>query len=606
MGRFKKVALLKGIQRLEPPSYTFSSDLTELCHLAAFIEQDVDDIQIPVGVYEKNPYEKFRQSIRKSRFDLVGISAMTCGYNSAQKFAQVAKEEGAFVVLGGYHPTALPDEVLANPNVDAVIRGEGELTLRELTLEGASKHVAGLSFKDQGEIIHNLDRPLIENLDVLPMPLRKIRPSRFGEAGDQYSIDSVYSSRGCIAKCTFCSNDMVNKMLRNRSPEHFVAELELLHDPNQQRVVKFWDSVFMFDAERVEKIVELMFKKNLTNFNIITESRSNDVIRCKHLLKDMKRVGFKKLQIGIESPNPETFKLLRKGGSNSKHEEAIRLVKEHNMKLEAFFIIGHPNESEEDVKKYPEFVDRLGIEHGALFFVMTPYPGTQIFREYREKNLIESYNWDSYNNYGAVIHLEKMSREHLLNLLAYCYGNVQGIPYAFKKGKTLPRFFVHFLGFSFIWLYLFELQGMPEKKTRNRFFEYLFNAGLGTYQKKRVLKPLSRFFGLFMNKFELVFIIDEEKALLISFAMNKDELSLEVRYTDERDKGKKRLSFSLDDLEEVRTPIDMVDLNALMFMARKKKSLLTEGIHYLPNIMTTLGAFISLIFRTLKKSDYPC
>ncbi|MFQ5443599.1 MAG: B12-binding domain-containing radical SAM protein, partial [Nitrospinales bacterium] len=270
MSRFKRVALIKAHQKLEPPNHTFTSDLTEIAHLGAFIENDVEYVTMPVGPYDKMPFKKFEESLIRERFDFVGISAMTGGYNNAREFARVARQAGAFVTMGGYHPTALTDDVLADPNVDAIIRGEGEVTLRDLVVNGPSKDVLGLSYKENGEQIHNPDRPLIEDLDTLPFPLRKIRPTRFGEPGDQYSMDTIYSSRGCIAKCTFCANDTMNKSLRNRSPEHFVAELETLHDPRVKKVLKFWDSIFLFDPDRVEKIIQLMFKKNLTNFRLIT------------------------------------------------------------------------------------------------------------------------------------------------------------------------------------------------------------------------------------------------------------------------------------------------------------------------------------------------
>nr|NIP99078.1 radical SAM protein [Nitrospinaceae bacterium]NIS83674.1 radical SAM protein [Nitrospinaceae bacterium]NIT80470.1 radical SAM protein [Nitrospinaceae bacterium]NIU94872.1 radical SAM protein [Nitrospinaceae bacterium]NIY13464.1 radical SAM protein [Nitrospinaceae bacterium] len=303
MGVFKRVALLKGHQKMEPPNHSYSSDLTELCHLAAYIEQDVECVAIPVSPYDKNPFRVFEKNLKRHRFDLVGISCMTSGYNSGRDYARLAREAGAYVVMGGYHPTALTDEVLADPNVDAVIRGEGERTLQDLVLQGPGRQVAGLSFREGEAIVHNPDRALITDLDALPLPLRRIRPTRFGERGDRYSIDTLYSSRGCIAKCTFCANDTVNQSFRPRSPEHFIAELEQIHDPRQKKIVKFWDSIFLFDPDRVAKIVDLMFRKNLTNFRIITESRSDDVIRCEALMRDLKRVGFEKIQVGVESPD---------------------------------------------------------------------------------------------------------------------------------------------------------------------------------------------------------------------------------------------------------------------------------------------------------------
>ncbi len=88
---------------------------------------------------------------------------MTCSYSNSLRFAERAKRAGAYVVMGGYHPTALPQEVLSSPWVDAVIRGEGELTLRNFVLKRPSKEVLGLSFKANGCFIHTPDRPLVEN-----------------------------------------------------------------------------------------------------------------------------------------------------------------------------------------------------------------------------------------------------------------------------------------------------------------------------------------------------------------------------------------------------------------------------------------------------------
>ncbi|MFQ5717014.1 MAG: hypothetical protein ACE5GQ_07920, partial [Nitrospinales bacterium] len=100
MSYFKRIALLKGRQRIEPPNETYASDLTELCHLGAFIENDVDIVSIPVGPYHKNPYKAFAKSLKKYRFDFLGISLMTGGYHSAMEYARLAKEAGVYVAAG--------------------------------------------------------------------------------------------------------------------------------------------------------------------------------------------------------------------------------------------------------------------------------------------------------------------------------------------------------------------------------------------------------------------------------------------------------------------------------------------------------------------------
>ena len=122
------------------------------------VQEDVDSIAIPVNTYASDPIRDFKRYLKTHPTDMIGISSMTGAYSNALKYARIAKEHGLFVVLGGYHPTALPGEVLKSPYVDAVIRGEGELTFKEFVNNGPNEGVLGLSFKRNGDVIHNPDR----------------------------------------------------------------------------------------------------------------------------------------------------------------------------------------------------------------------------------------------------------------------------------------------------------------------------------------------------------------------------------------------------------------------------------------------------------------
>ncbi len=567
MSHFTRVALVKSHQKFEPVDPAYTTDITELSHLGAFIEKDVEHVGIPVNPYSRNPFQDFAKSMKTGNYDFVGISAMTPGYNSAREYARIAKEAGKYVIMGGYHPTALPDDVLADPNVDAVVRGEGELPLRDLILNGPGAHVAGLSFKgDDGSIIHNPPAALIENLDELPMALRNIRPERFGEKGDDYSVDTVYSSRGCIAKCTFCANDTMNQSFRPRSPENFVDELEQIHDKKVRKLVKFFDSIFMFDPDRVDKILQLMFKRNLTNFRIFTETRTDDVIRCKHLMKDLKRLGFEKILIGIESPNPETYKKLRKGGSLRKHEQAIQILQDAQIRMDAFLIIGHLHETEEDIQKYPDFAKRTGLDHQAMYFVMTPYPGTQIYEEYAKRKLIESFDWDNYNNFGAVVRLEKMERSTLRNLLSHCHGSTGGFSYWFQKQSGLIGVIIQLFYMTVFWLYFYDCQGEDTREGKNDFMRSFFGASYDRYHKKRKVSSLMKFTHLFCKTFRFRFEIDGPKdSFLMDFRANRDDFWMEVRPYVPADG--KMLTVTLDDMSKIRHTISMSDANGLMFIA---------------------------------------
>lgn len=608
MGYFKRVAIIKSQQKFEPIDPGYTTDITELCHLASFIEKDVDRVVIPVCPYDKNAFKNFRKSIQRENFDMVAISAMTPGYKSAREYARIAKEAGIYVVMGGYHPTALPEEVLSDPNVDAVIRGEGELPFRDLVLNGPGPDVLGLSYQDNGDQVHNGPQSLIRDLDLLPMPNRKLRPVRFGEKGDAYSVDTVFSSRGCIAKCTFCANDTMNQNFRPRSPEHFVEELEQIHDSKVKKIVKFYDSIFLFDPARVEKIMELMFKRNLTNFRIYTESRSDDMIRCKHLMKDLKRLGFEKILIGIESPDEETFKKLRKGGSVGKHEKAIRILQEADIRMDAFLIIGHTHETEQDIKKYPEFAKRVGLHHQAVYFVMTPYPGTQIYKEYESKNLIESFDWDNYNNFGAVVRLENLDRADLRNLLSYCHGTTAGFSHWVQRQSGIPGIIFRLFYMTIFWLYFFDCQGEDTRKGRNDFIRSFYKACYGSYQKKRKTGLLGKLYQLFSKTFKMRFdIAGEEDSFVMIFNLNRDSLRLDVRPYEKGDG--KMLTVTLDDLDEAHQNLDMSSANGLMFLCEDESGSLKRLFRCLScfpllvlTLKTAFTVFLNMGLRYLRPS----
>lgn len=421
MVEFPSVALVKANQPIPALLNYGISDLVEVAGLAAAIRELVDDLAIPVGPWDRDPLAGFAAFARRRRPSLVGVSTDTCGISSALAYAGIAKQHGAYVVLGGHHPSALPEQVLADPNVDAVVRGEGELTLAELVAEGPSRQVAGLSFKDGAEIVHGPERLLIEDLDTLPLPLRALRPPRFGLDGLHYHTDTVYTSRGCKARCAFCANHLVGKHWRQRSLEHVLQELDSIPSGNlrKPKMVKLWDPNFMTDPERIAELCRRIVEVGLhERFRFVAETRIEDIVRGKQVLPLMKRAGFCQLGSGLESPNQETLTLHRKGVKVAWIEEATRLLADNDIHFSKFFIIGHPNEDVDDILRYPAYA--ATPEHryqSSFFFVLTPYPGTRTYDEYSKQGIIKSFNWDLYTNYCAVIEPNGIAPQALQALL---------------------------------------------------------------------------------------------------------------------------------------------------------------------------------------------
>lgn len=484
MSCFNDVCLLKAPQAFDIPFPQDISDLTEMCYLAAVIEDKVNSVSIPVDYYSADPYAEFDRYLKNNRIDLVAISAMTGAFNNAMKFAEIAKKHKKYVVMGGYHPSALYEDVLRYEEVDAVIVGEGEETFEDLVINGSSKGVKGLAFKEDGKTVFTGIRPLIKDIDVIPHPLRRVRPVRFGESGADYTIDTIYTSRGCPWKCTFCSNDLVNKMWRGRSPENVIEEIAQIHNPKIKKILKFWDANFLTSVKRVEKLCDLMLENKLTNFSIWTETRIEDIIRAEGIMDKLYKVGFRTISLGIESPNEETLKLMNKKQTIGKCTKALDVLKKHGIKAQGYFIIGHYTETIEDTKRYPEFATAAGLR-SAVFMVMTPYPGTQIYEEYKKEGRIKSLDWNLYNNFGVVVETKSMDSKTLREMHAYCWSQFY-TRYAFFNNRSL-------LGMTFVIvshvLIFYTILKTDKRNSREDIKDYLLTFLESGCQRLTKLKP---------------------------------------------------------------------------------------------------------------------
>ena len=257
MAYFKNVILVKAEANFFDASF-FEANIP-ICYLGAVIKDHVNSVIMPMDMrIDLKPFEKFEKHLVKmkkegNKCDLVGISTMTTSFPNAVKLAKIAKKYGAYVVMGGYHPSAMYEEIFDVLEVDAIVRGEGEITFKEFVLNGPSTHVKGLSFRDENGIVHhNPNREKIIDLDSLPFPDRNVRVNN--PIFNKHEV--IVTSRGCNGVCTFCANDSVHGRWRGRSPENVVEELKILREKNPNlSTVHIWDANFMKDGVRVAKII---------------------------------------------------------------------------------------------------------------------------------------------------------------------------------------------------------------------------------------------------------------------------------------------------------------------------------------------------------------
>ncbi len=595
---FQKLALLQSWQRVPPTHPYYQLDLVEICGLASMVRESVAEVEIPVSPLDRDPLAGFERFMRRRRPELVGISSFTCGANSALELARIAKRHGAVVVLGGYHPSALPEECLSSPFVDVVVRGEGEVTFAELVRSGSPHGVAGTSYRREGAFVHEPDRALIDDLDALPTPLREIRPPRYGLAGLDYHTDTIYTSRGCPAKCTFCANNLVGKAWRSRDVHKIVEELLTIPPPRKGKWkwVKFWDSNFLTDAARIEELCDLIVETGAQkHFRFIAETRASDIVRGRGMLHKMRAAGFVRMGCGVESPNKETHKKLKKGLNLGHIQQAAELLTANDIHFSKFLIIGHPGESKEDILAYPDYSLGHGLElQGTTFFAMTPYPGTVLGEQYEKAGLVRSHDWDLYTNFCSVVELEGITPLELQALL--CAVTLEyGMYRRFLKGQSfsgaLGRLFEALLVHARVGL--MHRDHSPEAIAQSLLWALKSAAG----SKSRAARPGAK--RRFFDRFALRFHCEDHQSVVVGTVEGAEGQELVIRSGPEGlgSPRKKELHVSTTHLVALAKSFDQRRTSSEILTLRW--NLRAFRLRWLPRLLRDLGAVSWILARVL-------
>ncbi len=384
-----------------------------LAWLAAVLEQDGHDVSILDAHAALLSLDDVLCWIReRERFELVGITATTPLIGNAVEIARRLKQQSPAVriVLGGVHPTVLPEEVLGEPAVDVVVRGEGERTLSDLAAAKPLEAIDGISYRLEGKVIHNPDRELIRDLDVLPfpayhlLPMKQYRPA--AGAAKRTPATSVLATRGCPGRCTFCYRIFDNR-LRCRSGRKVAEEVKLLQDRYGIREVCFYDDTFSAVKREVQAfcqaVRELKLDLTWSCFSRI-DTYHEDTFRM------MKEAGCHQVMVGVESANPTILHNINKQIDVEKVAGIVRSMQKLGLEVRAAFMLGNPGETEETMEENIRFAIKLDPDL-AIFNITTPYPGTKMFRWAEEKRYLLTRRWDDYDLAKPVLRLPTVSPE---------------------------------------------------------------------------------------------------------------------------------------------------------------------------------------------------
>ncbi len=354
-----------------------------LAYIAAYLEKNGHSCEIMDGMAA--PFNLDDLIIKSSLFDVIGITAVSTFAKRVNEIIDVLKFSNvrAPVVIGGPHATVLPESCLEH-GADYVVIGEGEITMLELvnalTAGSPVDEVNGIAFLRDKKFHRTPARKTIENLDDIPLPARELLPMgkyRSSEArSKKQPSHSLFTSRGCTGKCSFCNKMIFGSKVRYYSVDRIVEEFFLLRDMYGAQDVAVWDDNFLADREVAHAVCDSLIKRKF-NRSWSIEARIDTVDR--DILHHAKEAGCDFIAYGIESGSQKVLDAMNKGITLEEIRQVIKMTKEVGINIRGYFMMGMPNESLEDMDKTISFARELNIEV-ASFTLFVPLPGTLDYR----------------------------------------------------------------------------------------------------------------------------------------------------------------------------------------------------------------------------------
>lgn len=433
--------------------------------LAAYLEQYFD-LEFMDCTLNMRPWHDLEAKLRELKPDVVGIS-IGCtyftydGYNACALVKEVLPDAVTFV--GGAHPTLNARECLDEcPEIDFICMGEGEITSREFlaNLEDGNpdfSHIPGLAYRgENGSMVVTPKRPLIEDLDILPLPayhLVDMEHPYVGLPSEGKRAYLVNFARGCGFRCKFCSESPFwQRQWRGRSPELIGEELALLKNTYNRDTFYVGDNIFNFTRERSTGFIQEMKKRKLGQ-NFWLQSRADMVVRDEDLMQGFKEAGVYQFMIGVEYSNQEVLNSLDKDVKFKTVERAMQILKKNRFMIMATLMIGHWDETKEDRKHLFDFCKKY-VNHFGLN-VVTPLPGTEFHREMKELGRVSATDYRKYDYIQAVMptreitELDKITELHLGMIRNFYWRPSELYKMFFSRNPILRHHHKYFMKYGF-------------------------------------------------------------------------------------------------------------------------------------------------------------
>lgn len=373
------------IYRLGGRFYGHPNAITGPLILGGILKKAGHQVEVYEELYGSVP---LKRCMRKA--DVFCFYTMTSTAPRAYELADmVHASTDARVIIGGIHATALPEE--AAEHADHVIAGEGESVILDV-VEGRRKE----------KIIYTQPHP---DLDALPLPDYSILKTPCDCA-------NIMTTRGCTYRCTFCTTSRMFAPYRQRSVESVLDEIRIYKKMGFQ-YMNFEDDNFTADKERAKAICRGMIRENLIFKETFFFGRT-DMAEDEELMELLAQAHLNRVLIGIESLNQASLDEIHKGQKRADIERAAKSCRDHKIRLIASIVLGIDSDTKEDIRRAVAFASKIDA-YQLQPAVLTPYPGTPVYEQYKKENRMLVPDWEQYDMMNVTFQPKQMSAWELQN-----------------------------------------------------------------------------------------------------------------------------------------------------------------------------------------------
>ena len=381
-----------------------------LAYLAANLERGGHGVSILDAPALDLTSEGICRSIEAGAYDVIGVTMLTPMYRRSVEVVRAIKKTfpDLPIVVGGPHPTILPEETLIdNKEIDFAVIGEGEIVFLDFVnaLEKGTdiKDIPGIAYRKNNAVIVNQPPKMIMHLDDLPIPARHLLPMHAYHMTESRTQSehafTVSVSRGCPFNCAFCCRIIFGRKVRHHSVDRIIDEITILVNDYGAKEINLEADTLTVNKHFINSLCDRIIDSGLSKKITWTCESRIDTIN-EDMLKKMKEAGCWEISYGVETGSQRLLDLIHKDISLEQIEKIFAITKRIGIDIRAFYMLGIPTETREESLKTIAFAKKLDARW-SQFTVFTPFPGTELYDMVVKEGALKSQDWADYKTHGG-------------------------------------------------------------------------------------------------------------------------------------------------------------------------------------------------------------